>query len=71
MAARARACNRPPLSSEAAKVAGIWIGSLDEDERDPLARYALIAATAKERGEAICTRDQQSFARFYSELVGY
>ena len=60
-----------PLSLEAAKVAGIWIASVEPEQRDGLARFALIAATAKERGETICTRDQQSFARFYSELVGY
>ena len=60
-----------PLTAEAAKVAGIWIGSLDEDERDSLARYALIAATARERGEPVCTSDPESYSRFYSELVGY
>ena len=52
-------------------LAGIWIGSLDEDERDSLARYALIAATARERGEPVCTSDPESYSRFYSELVGY
>ena len=60
-----------PLSMEAAKVAGIWIASVEPEQRDGLARFALIAATAKERGETICTRDQEPFARFYSELVGY
>ena len=60
-----------PLSAEAAKVAGIWIASLDEDERDALARYALIAATARERGEPVCTSDPEPYSRFYSEVVGY
>ena len=60
-----------PLSLEAAKIAGIWIASIEPEQRDSLARFALIAATAKERGEAICTREQESFARFYSDIVGY
>ena len=59
------------LSHEAAKVAGIWIAPLEESERIRLARYALVAATARERGEPICTRDTEPFSRFISEVVGY
>ena len=60
-----------PLSNEAAKLAGLWIAALDEEERGPLTRFALIAATAKERGEPICTRDSEPFGKFYPELVSY
>ncbi len=60
-----------PLSSEAAKVAGVWIASVEPEQRDELARVALIAATAQERGEPIYTRNVESFSRFYSDVVGY
>ena len=36
-----------------------------------LARIALIAATAQERGEPIYTRNVEPFSRFYSDVVGY
>ena len=60
-----------PLTAEAAKMAGIWMASVEEEERDGLSRFALIAATAKERGEPVCTRNAESFSRFDSEVVGY
>ena len=60
-----------PLSNEAAKVAGLWVAALDEEERGLLARFALVAATAKERGEPICTRNPEPFSKFYSEFVSY
>ena len=60
-----------PLSIEAAKTAGVWLASVEEPERAALWRYALVAATAQERGEPVCTREQESYARFYSELVSY
>ena len=60
-----------PLSSEAAKVAGVWIASVEPEQRDELARIALIAATAQERAEPICTRNVDGFSRFYSDVVGY
>ena len=60
-----------PVSIEAAKAAGIWIGAVGRDERLSLERFALIAATARERGEPVCTRDAQTFGRFYSELIVY
>ena len=59
------------LSHEAAKVAAIWVAPLDEAERSRLTRYALVAATARERGEPICTRNNEHFSRFNSEVVGY
>ena len=61
-----------PLTVDAAKTAGMWLASLDsEDDRAELARCALVAATAKERGEPVCTRSADSFTRFYSEVVDY
>ena len=60
-----------PLSAEAAKTAGLWLASVEEAERDRLAYFALVAATARERGEPICTRDPEPFSRFYSDFVGY
>ena len=59
------------LSREAAKVAGMWIARIDEAERSRLMRYALVAATAREREEPICTRNTEHFSRFDSEVVGY
>ena len=60
-----------PLSAEAAKVAGIWIASVDETERDELGHYALVAATARERGEPICTSNPDPFSRFDAQIVPY
>mgnify|MGYP001975258115 CR=1 FL=1 len=60
-----------PLSPEAAKVAGVWIASVEPEQRDELARVALIAATAQERGEPVYTRNVEPFSKFYSDVVGY
>ena len=61
-----------PLTVDAAKTAGMWLASLDsEDDRAVLARCALVAATARERGEPVCTRNADAFARFYPEIVDY
>jgi predicted nucleic acid-binding protein len=60
-----------PLTAEAAKTAGLWVMSLQDERREGVARSALVAATAKERGEPICTRDHDRYDRFYSELVRY
>ena len=60
------------LTFQAAKTAGIWLASLDsEDDRDELARCALVAATAEERGEPVCTRNAAPFTRFGAEVVDY
>lgn len=66
-----RVLEEASLSHETAKVAGIWITSLEETERIRLARYAVVAATARERGEPICTLNTEPFTRFNSEVVGY
>ena len=60
-----------PLSAEAAKTAGLWLASVEEAERNNLGYFALVAATARERGEPICTRNSEPFDRFYSDFVDY
>ena len=60
-----------PLSTEAAKAAGLWLASVEEEERERLTHFALLAATARERGVAICTRNPEPFSKFYSEIVAY
>ena len=60
-----------PLSSEAAKRAGRWLASLEPQQRAALAPLALVAATAMERGERVCTRDPEAFGPFDADVVGY
>ena len=60
-----------PLSVAAAKLAGLWLGSMSTEERGGMARIALVAATANERGVPVCTRNAESFGRFYQDLVEY
>ncbi len=60
-----------PLTVQAAKTAGLWIASLPPEERAGLLSYALLVATATERGEQICTRNMEPFRRFPSELREY
>ena len=60
-----------PLSPEAARQAGLWLASVEGEERERLLRFALVAATALERQERICTRDVEAFSRFYSDVVEY
>lgn len=60
-----------PLSQQAAKQAGVWLSSVPEDSRSKLSYFALIAATARENGMAICTRNQELFGKFCSEFIDY
>lgn len=60
-----------PLTIQAAKTAGLWIASLPSEERGALMSYALLVATATERGEQICTRNMEPYRRFPSELREY
>ena len=60
-----------PLSVSAAKEAALWLKSVEEEEREGLTHFALVAATASQRGEAICTRNPEPYTRFYSEILGY
>ena len=60
-----------PLSPEAARQAGLWLASVEYEELERLTRFALLAATALERQESICTRDVEAFSRFYSDVTEY
>ncbi len=60
-----------PLTVQAAKTAGLWIASIAPEERGGLLSYALLVATAAERGEQICTRNMEPFRHFPSELREY
>ena len=60
-----------PLTAAAAKLAGVWMASSTENEQHNLGQFSLIAATAKERGEAICTRNAEVFGKFEVKIVGY
>ena len=59
------------LSRESAKTAGLWLSSLPEQERPTYQPYALLAAIAKERQEAICTCHPEPFRVFYDNVVSY
>ncbi len=59
------------LSTEAAKLAGRWLAKLDPGQRAELAPRALVAATAKVRGERVCARDPKAFGWFDADVVGY
>lgn len=59
-----------PLSVPAARTAGVWLASLGpRTDRGALVSRALVAATAKEREEPVCTRDAESFSQFDCEVV--
>ena len=62
-----------PLSAEAAKAAGVLAASADHERRDPatVAAAALVAATARERGEPVCTRDADLFSLYQAETIEY
>ena len=47
------------------------MASSTENEQHDLGQFSLIAATAKERGEAICTRNAEAFGKFEVEIVEY
>lgn len=60
-----------PLTVAASKQAGLWIASVNEEERGRLVYFAMVAATAKERHEAICTRNSTQYAGFYSSFTAF
>ena len=62
------------LSISAAKYAGNLISkpNLDEDNQNPdIYLFSLIAATAKERNELICTRNIELYHKFNVEIFDY
>ena len=60
-----------PLTSDAAKTAGIWIAAMPPEEKSKLMFFALVAATAKERGESLCTRNAEIFSQFNLDITDY
>ena len=60
-----------PFTIAASKQAGLWIASAHADERGRLVYFAMVAATAKERGEVICTRNSKPFENFYGGFTAY
>ncbi len=60
-----------PLSAEAAKRAGLLLAVRDTNGRESLGYPALVAATALERGEPICTLEADRYSDFGVELVVY
>ncbi len=59
------------LTNDAAKTAGIWIAALPPEDRGKLMYFALVAATAKERDESLCTRNAEIFSQFNLEITDY
>ncbi len=58
------------LTSEASRLAGIWLRSIDiHDER--LLSCALVAAEANLRSEPICTRNNDLYANFNVETKNF
>ena len=60
-----------PFTVAASKQAGLWIASAKPEERGRLVYFAMVAATAQERGEAICTRNADPYSGFYSNISAY
>ena len=56
-------CEEAPLTAAMARTAAIWLKGLSPRRAEGLFRDALIAATANEREEAICTRNVRDFER--------
>lgn len=60
-----------PLTASGARQAALWLRALDPDAAERLLRDALIAATASERREAVCTRNVSDFRLFYANVQPY
>jgi Predicted nucleic acid-binding protein, contains PIN domain len=60
-----------PLSTMAAIEAGQWLRDYSRSARMRLAADTLIAATAKERGERVRTRNCKDTQKFYSDVQAY
>ncbi len=58
------------LTSDAARLAGIWLRSIDIHD-DGLLSYALVAAEANLRSEPICTRSDGLYASFNVETRSF
>jgi len=64
-----------PISDEDAKLAGTWLGKLDEKAREKFLRKfladAIIGFVASRRGEIICTRNKKHFEQFSVQAETY
>lgn len=60
-----------PLSDGAARAAAIWLRGTSPRRTESMYRDALIAATAKERGEPVVTRNVRDFGRFGIDVQPY
>ena len=60
-----------PFTVAASKQAGLWIASTNAEDRGRLVYFAMVAATARERGEVICTRNSEPYGNFQSDLTAY
>lgn len=60
-----------PLTGNAARLAGRWLRNFTDERSEVLARDALTAATAAQRGESVCTMNQRDFARFGAKVITY
>lgn len=60
-----------PLSTMAAIEAGQWLRGYSRNARMRLAADALIAATAKERGERVRSRNYKDIQKFYNNVQTY
>ena len=64
-------CEEAPLTASMARTAAIWLKGSSPRRAEGLFRDALIAATADERGEAICTRNVRDFERLSIDVRTY
>ena len=64
-------CEEAPLTASMARAAAIWLKGFSPRRAEGWFRDALIAATANERGEAICTRNVKDFERFAFHVRPY
>ena len=60
-----------PVSDEDAKLAGIWLGKLDESARKELFADAIIGAVASRRGEVVRTKNKEHFEQLSVQTETY
>ena len=60
-----------PVSLTIARTSGLWLAADNADEDGTLAYVTIIAATALERSEPICTRNTEPFMLYYPNVFSY
>jgi predicted nucleic acid-binding protein len=60
-----------PLTDAAAITAATWLRGMSPRRAETMFRDALIAATARERGEVVVTRNVKDFQRFDVDVKAY